>query len=158
MAPAKILLRERLAHALEDLRRDGKRIVLTNGCYDLLHLGHVRLLQQAKTLGDLLIVAVNSDASVRRLNKGPERPLTPEEARAEVLAALECVDFVTIFDEDTPIETILALRPDVHVKGGDYRAEELPEASAAREVGAEIRILPLVQGFSTTELLRRARS
>lgn len=151
----KVISREELALQLDALR-DHQRIVFTNGCYDLLHVGHVRLLQRARTLGDILVVGLNSDASVRRL-KGSSRPIVSEEERAEVLAALECVSWVTIFDEDTPIETLRALRPHVHVKGGDYDPQALPETPLLRALGATIEIFPLVGGASSTRLIARAR-
>jgi len=156
-AAEKIKPREALARTLENARRDGRRVVFTNGCFDLLHVGHVRLLEAARALGDILVVGINSDASVRRLDKGSERPLVGEAQRAEVVGALACVDYVTIFDEDTPIETILALKPQVHVKGGDYDAETIPETPAVRSVGGVVRILPLIPGFSTTRLVERLK-
>ncbi|MCO5298144.1 MAG: D-glycero-beta-D-manno-heptose 1-phosphate adenylyltransferase [Fimbriimonadaceae bacterium] len=136
--------------------RQGKRLVLTNGVFDLLHAGHVRLLEAARAHGDLLIVGINSDASVRRLGKGPHRPIHPQEDRAEVLAALRCVDAVVIFDESNPIALIEALRPEVHVKGGDYRLEELPETPVVQGYGGEVVLLPLLEGRSTTSALRKA--
>lgn len=131
------------------------RVVFTNGCFDILHVGHVDLLQQARALGDFLIVGLNSDASVKRL-KGQARPIHPETARARVVSALGCVDAVLIFEDDTPVATIEALRPHVHVKGGDYRPEDLPEARAVRDGGGEIVIIPLVEGFSTTQVLEKS--
>lgn len=129
----------------------GRQIVFTNGCFDLLHVGHVRYLQSARALGEALLVAVNGDASVRAL-KGPARPINTETDRAEVLAALECVDFVTIFHSDRVTSLVRAIRPPVYVKGGDYSMESLnaEELSALREIGAAIHILPLVPGKSTT--------
>lgn len=153
---SKIFDRDALARYLE-AHRETARVVFTNGCYDLLHVGHVRLLQMARALGDILVVGINSDASVRRL-KGSTRPIVGEAERAEVLAALECVSFVTIFDEDTPVETLRALRPNVHVKGGDYVPENLPEMPALREIGATVEIFPLVEGASSTRLIERART
>lgn len=152
----KVFERNALAHHLAAHRGEA-RVVFTNGCYDLLHVGHVRLLQMARALGDILVVGVNSDASVRRL-KGDTRPIVGEAERAEVLAALACVSYVTIFDEDTPVETIRALRPNVHVKGGDYGPEDLPEMPALREIGATVEIFPLVNGSSSTRLIERART
>lgn len=136
----------------------GKRLVLTNGCFDLLHTGHVRYLEEARRCGDALLVAVNSDASVRQL-KGPSRPVNTELDRAEVLAALRCVDHVTIFTGKRVTEVIRLLRPAVYAKGGDYTPETLdPEEKAALdEVGAEIRILQLVPGRSTTAILEKSR-
>jgi rfaE bifunctional protein nucleotidyltransferase chain/domain len=126
--------------------------VFTNGVFDLMHMGHVRYLQQARGLGDCLVVGVNADDSVRRL-KGPKRPLLPERERAQLLAALSVVDYVTVFEEDTPEELIRVLRPNVHVKGGDYRPDDLPEAAAVREGGGEVRILPFLPGRSSTGLI-----
>ena len=134
----------------------GKKLVLTNGCFDLLHTGHVRYLQQARECGDALLVAVNSDTSVREL-KGPARPLNGELDRAEVLAALRCVDHVTIFTGKRVTEVISKLRPSIYAKGGDYTVETLDpgERAALEEVGAEIRLLQLVPGRSTTSLLEK---
>lgn len=133
-----------------------KRVVFTNGCFDLLHVGHLRTLLAARKEGDVLVVGVNSDASVRRL-KGEQRPLNPERERATLLAAMECVDAVVIFEEDTPLRVIEALKPDVHVKGGDYREEDLPEASVIRSYGGEIVLAKLVPGHSTTELVLKSQ-
>jgi len=143
------------AHA-DALRRAGKaRIVFTNGVFDILHVGHVRYLQAARELGDTLLVGVNSDDSVRRL-KGPSRPLNPEAERAEVIAALACVDSVCLFSEDRPDVLIKAVRPSVHAKGGDYKdADALPETPLVRALGGEVVILPLVPGRSTTRLVER---
>ncbi|MGP3999458.1 D-glycero-beta-D-manno-heptose 1-phosphate adenylyltransferase [Streptomyces sp. 8N706] len=144
------------AHALaESVRARGGTVVATGGCFDLLHAGHVGLLQNARRTGDCLIVCVNSDASVRRL-KGPGRPITPVADRVRVLAGLGCVDAVAVFDEDTPEALLRQLRPDVWVKGGDYRVDALPEAAALREWGGQALVLPYLDGRSTTELARRA--
>ena len=131
-----------------------QRIVFTNGCFDLLHVGHVRYLAAAKQLGDILVVGLNSDASVRQL-KGPDRPINPESDRAEVLAALAVVDHVVIFHEMRVSRLVMILRPDIYVKGGDYSVDSLDrgEVDALRSVGAEIRIVPLVPGRSTTRLI-----
>jgi rfaE bifunctional protein nucleotidyltransferase chain/domain len=131
--------------------------VFTNGCFDVLHRGHVGYLDQARRLGDVLIVAVNSDASVTRL-KGPERPVNPVEDRAAVLAALGCVDHVVVFEEDNPANLIALVRPDVYVKGGDYRPELIPEAPLVRELGGEVLTLDYVPDRSTSELISRIRS
>jgi len=147
----KLVAREDLPALGERHRAAGRTVVFTNGCFDLLHVGHLRYLRAARALGDVLIVGVNTDAGVRRL-KGPERPLVPEEERAELLAGLECVDHVTLFPEPTPEETIRALRPAIHAKGGDYTAEALPEAALVRSLGGRVVILPLVPGRSTTLL------
>ncbi len=149
--------REDLARHLESIRA-GRRFVFTNGCFDILHVGHVTYLEQARELGDGLIVAVNSDASVRRLGKEPGRPINSQRDRCRILAALACVDLVLTFDEDTPRETLLIIRPDIHCKGGDYKPDTLPEADAVRSYGGRIVILPFVSGYSTTALLARAKS
>ena len=147
----------------QHLHARGQRIVFTNGHFDLLHPGHVRLLQTARTLGDVLIVGINTDETAQQ-RKGPGRPILPESARAELLAALACVDYVTIFPHPTAEEAIRILRPDVYVKGGDYAAtpdEEaagktpLPEAAIVRSYGGQVVILPLVPGWSTTAIVRR---
>ena len=135
--------------------RSGKRLVFTNGVFDILHAGHVSYLEKARSLGDLLIVGVNSDDSARNLGKGPERPFNSFEDRAAVLCALRCVDGVVAFGEDTPQQLIEALKPEVHVKGGDYKEEDLPEAKIVRRYGGEVVILPLLHGRSTTNTLRK---
>jgi rfaE bifunctional protein nucleotidyltransferase chain/domain len=150
----KILGPGALRRRLGVLRRAGMRIVLTNGCFDLLHPGHVRYLRAARRLGDVLVVAVNSDASVRRL-KGPPRPLVPQADRCEVLAALETVDYVVVFDEDTPAELIATLLPDVLVKGGDWAAEHIVGADVVRAHGGVVQSLPFARGYSTTALVQR---
>ncbi len=137
--------------------RAGKRLVLTNGVFDILHAGHVRYLEEASRLGDLLIVGINSDASARGLGKGPDRPINPVDDRLAVLSALRCVAGVVVFEEPTPIALIEALRPEVHVKGGDYQADRLPETPLVQSYGGEVVILPLLHGRSTTEILRKAR-
>ena len=143
-----------LAEILIDLRRQGKRIVFTNGCFDLLHPGHIYTLTQAKTLGDVLIVGINSDASVKGL-KGERRPILSETERVVILAALEAVDYVTVFDEDTPLEVIELLQPDILVKGGDWS----PDAVVGREVveknGGRVVVIPYQEGFSTTDIIER---
>jgi len=139
------------------VRAEGGTVVATGGCFDLLHAGHVATLEAARALGDCLVVCLNSDESVRRL-KGPSRPLVPQEDRARVLAALECVDDVVIFDEDTPVEAIRRIRPDVWAKGGDYAGADLPEAALLREWGGQAVVLPYLQGRSTTSLVDLARS
>ncbi len=139
---------------IESYRESGKRLVFTNGCFDILHSGHIAYLRQAKALGDVLIVGVNSDASVRRI-KGGKRPINPQEDRASVVAALEYVDHVVLFDEDTPEQLIRRIKPHIHVKGGDYEDSELPEAQAVKEVGGTIVILPLIQGKSSSSIIER---
>jgi D-glycero-beta-D-manno-heptose 1-phosphate adenylyltransferase len=158
MTKQKILSLSTMSRRAEEMRQAGQRLVLTNGCFDLLHVGHVRYLQQARELGDFLAVAVNGDASVRSL-KGTGRPMNSAEDRAEVLAGLECVDFVTIFPEMRATRVIEALRPAIYAKGGDYTLERLDpeEVAALKNVGAEIRTLPLVPGKSTSSLIERIR-
>jgi D-beta-D-heptose 7-phosphate kinase/D-beta-D-heptose 1-phosphate adenosyltransferase len=146
-----------LAPTLEDYRRRGRRIVLTSGCFDLLHRGHIAYLNAAKSLGDVLILGLNSDASVRRL-KGPERPINTLDDRAQVLAGLSCVDHIVAFDEDTPVDLVAAVRPQIFVKGGDYSADQLPEAAAVEAHGGVLRILPFVQDRSTTSIIERIRA
>lgn len=143
-----------VAAAVDRERFAGKRIVFTNGVFDMLHAGHVHLLQRAKGLGEILVVGINSDASTRRL-KGPTRPINPEADRLALLLALESVDYALIFDDDTATEAIRALRPDIHVKGGDYSPDTLPERAAVEEIGGRIEILPLVEGRSTTGAIQR---
>ena len=139
------------------IREEGGRVVFTNGCFDLLHPGHVSYLRAARSLGDALVVGLNSDASVRKL-KGPSRPVVPEKDRAAVLEALESVDAVVVFGEDTPIRLMRELEPAVYVKGGDYRIEDLPEAEVAAEIGAEVRIIPFEPGYSTSALIEKIKS
>jgi D-beta-D-heptose 7-phosphate kinase/D-beta-D-heptose 1-phosphate adenosyltransferase len=148
--------RSRLAARCELYRRYGKRIVLTGGCFDILHSGHVSYLNQAKSLGDVLIVAINSDDSVRRL-KGQARPINRVEDRLHVLAALSSIDHLIVFDENTPIDLIEAIRPHVFAKGGDYDAAMLPEASTVARLGGELRILPFIDDRSTTNIIERIR-
>lgn len=143
-----------LERRLGALRRQGKRIVFTNGCFDLIHPGHVRYLRAAKRLGDVLVVGVNSDASVRQL-KGPSRPLVPQQDRCEVLAALEMVDYVTVFEEDTPRRLIEQLRPDVLVKGGDWAPDQIVGADVIRARGGTVRSLRFARGYSTSELIEK---
>ena len=176
----RVIARERLQEQLAQERASGARVVFTNGVFDLLHLGHLRYLRQARSLGDLLVVGLNSDASARRL-KGPARPLVPEGERAELLAALNCVDYVTIFGEDTAEATLALLTPDVYVKGADYAAEadrqqdtlldagalrqalasdpalgeRLPEARIVADYGGSLALLAYLPGHSTSELIDR---
>ena len=138
-------------------RMKGDRIVFTNGCFDILHRGHVEYLQEAAALGDRLIIGLNSDSSVRRLGKAADRPLNDEQSRAKVLAALRLVDAVVIFDQDTPLELITAIGPDVLVKGGDWKADQIVGANMVTARGGEVRSLKLVEGFSTTALVEKIR-
>jgi rfaE bifunctional protein nucleotidyltransferase chain/domain len=154
----KIVDLEELSDRCEKLRAAGKKLVATNGCFDLLHLGHVRYLQAARALGDFLAVGLNSDRSVRQL-KGGGRPITTEDDRAEVLAALRCVDLVTIFPEMRATRFLVAARPAIYVKGGDYTSETLNEEErvALKQIGAEIRLIPFEPGYSTSQLLEQIR-
>ena len=155
---SKILSREQLLPVLAMDRTKGKRIVFTNGCFDLMHIGHTRYLQAARALGDVLVVGVNSDTSVRALEKAPDRPIVPEAQRAEVLAALACVDYVGIFNEPDPLELITAIQPDILVKGGDWPLDRIVGRNVVEARGGIVRTIPLVPGLSTTELLQRIRS
>jgi rfaE bifunctional protein nucleotidyltransferase chain/domain len=146
------------AAALADAARaDGRRVVFTNGVFDILHPGHLRYLQHARSLGDLLIIGLNSDASVRR-NKGPERPINSEAERAEILEALACVDAVTVFDEETPAEIIRAIQPDILVKGADWAEDAIVGRDTVEGRGGQVVRIPIEQGYSTTEIIRRIRA
>lgn len=131
-------------------------VVTTNGCFDILHRGHVDLLRRAAEQGDILVVAINTDASIRRL-KGEDRPVNCVADRAFILAGLRSVGYVTMFDEPTPVETLAILNPDIHVKGGDYRPEDMPETAIVEASGGQVRILPFVDGYSTTSILSKSR-
>jgi len=148
----KILSRTELAFLLGVEREKGRRIVFTNGCFDLLHAGHVKYLQQARKLGDLLVLGLNSDASIRRL-KGEKRPLLDEAERAQILAALDCIDYVTIFSEDTPQDLLASVRPDILVKGGDYLAEEVVGKALVESYGGRVALIPFVDGKSTSNII-----
>lgn len=152
----KIVDREALVKRLEQERAQGRRIVLANGCFDILHVGHVRYLAGAKSEGDVLVVALNSDASVRNI-KGPGRPVLSDQARAQLVAALGVVDYVTIFDEPDVTALLQALRPDVHAKGTDYTVETVPERETARRLGVRIAIVGDAKDHSTRDLLARLR-
>jgi rfaE bifunctional protein nucleotidyltransferase chain/domain len=153
---AKIVDAEQLRAVADEMRADGRTLVLTNGCFDLLHVGHVRYLQAARALGDALAVALNGDDSVRAL-KGQGRPLNSEADRAEVIAALAAVDYVVVFPEVRATEVLAKVRPSIYVKGGDYTRESLDadERAVLEEIGAEIRILPFEKGHSTSGLIKR---
>ncbi|MGO9378616.1 MAG: D-glycero-beta-D-manno-heptose 1-phosphate adenylyltransferase [Dissulfurispiraceae bacterium] len=147
-----ILSRENLKEELARLKEQGKQIVFTNGCFDIIHIGHIRYLRAAKALGDVLVIGLNSDVSVGRLKPG--RPVTPEDQRVEVLSALVMVDYVTVFDEDTPYDLINLLKPDVLVKGGDWKKEDIVGA----DLVAEVHSLPFTCGISTTNIIRKIRA
>jgi D-beta-D-heptose 7-phosphate kinase/D-beta-D-heptose 1-phosphate adenosyltransferase len=156
--PKKVLSQEQLVSVIASERAKGRRIVFTNGCFDLMHVGHTRYLQAAKSLGDLLVVGINSDTSVRSLEKGRDRPIVPESQRAEVLAALGCVDFVVLFTEPDPGRLIAAIQPDVLVKGGDWTPDKIVGRDIVEARGGVVHTIPLVPGMSTTALLQRIRS
>jgi rfaE bifunctional protein nucleotidyltransferase chain/domain len=159
MSLEKLKTPEELAAVAREMAAAGRKLVFTNGCFDLLHAGHVRYLRQARKLGDALLVALNGDASVRAL-KGPTRPINEEHDRAEVLSALECVDFVTVFQSERVTDLVNTIHPHVYAKGGDYTVESLDagERAALQAVGAEIKILPLVPGKSTTNIIQKWKS
>ena len=150
----KIKTEEELLGSVRRAKAAGKRIVFTNGCFDLLHVGHVRYLEQAKSLGDILVVAVNSDHSTTRI-KGPSRPINPQQERAEVLAALASIDYVTIFDDPDPYRIISILRPDILVKGGDWTKETTVGRDIVEGNGGEVVVIPSVGGISTTSVIDR---
>ncbi len=156
--PTKILTKEQLVPLLQQARAQKRRIVFTNGCFDLMHVGHTRYLQAAKDLGDLLVVGVNGDESVRSLNKAPDRPIVSESQRAEVVAALGSVDYVILFDEPDPRSLIASLQPDVLVKGGDWAVEQIIGRDIVEARGGVVRTIPLVPGVSTTSIIQRIRS
>lgn len=147
----KILNWNELKGEIEGLKTGGKKVVFTNGCFDIIHVGHVRHLKEAKESGDILVVALNTDQSISRIKHG--RPITPEAQRAEVVASLETVDYVTLFDEDTPYELIKFLRPDVLVKGGDWKKEEI----VGSDIVPDTRSLPYIKGVSTTEIIEKIK-
>ena len=153
---SRVLSREQAVELVAKLRKAGQTVVFTNGVFDLLHPGHVRYLEVARSLGDALILGLNADASVRR-NKGPARPITPERERAEVLAALAAVDAVVIFDEDTPAEIVKALQPDILVKGADWPADQIVGRDTVEARGGRVVLVPVEQGHSTTSLVERVK-
>jgi rfaE bifunctional protein nucleotidyltransferase chain/domain len=153
----KLFDRKSLGRERDRLRREGKRVVFTNGCFDLLHPGHIRYLAKARALGDVLIVAINSDRSVREL-KGKGRPILNEQERAEVLSGLESVDFVTVFDEETPRELIATILPDLLVKGGDWTIDKIVGREEVEAAGGQVLSLPYLEGQSTSEIIRRILS
>ena len=152
----KILERNVLKNKLEELRKEGKKIAFTNGCFDILHAGHIRYLREAKKTADVLVLALNSDSSVRAI-KGEKRPLMSEEERAEILAALEFIDFVTIFQELTPLELINYLKPDILIKGGDWPEEKVIGREEIKKWGGRVAIIPEVEGKSTTNIVEKIK-
>lgn len=151
MAINKIVKRENIKDIISGLKKEGKKIVFTNGCFDLIHVGHIRYLSEAKKLGDILIIGLNADKSVSSIKPG--RPLTPESQRAEVLAALSMVDFVVLFNEDTPYELIKEVRPDVLVKGADWKPEDI----VGNDIVKDVRTIPFVKGISTTDIIKKIK-
>ena len=155
--PGKLKNLEELKVIAAVARRQGKSVVFTNGCFDLLHRGHVHILREARACGDLLITGINSDKSVKKI-KGPARPVLPESDRSELLAALEMVDYVVLFDEPDPYELISAIRPDVLVKGGDWSGATIVGADLVEEAGGRVVVIPYLKGFSTTEIIERIKN
>lgn len=155
--PGKLKNLEELKVIAADARHQGKRVVFTNGCFDLLHRGHVHVLRQARACGDVLITGINSDKSVKQI-KGPARPVLPESDRSELLAAMEMVDYVILFDEPDPYELISAIRPDVLVKGGDWSGATIVGADLVEETGGRVVVVPYIEGFSTTEIIERIKN
>lgn len=149
-----LISRETLKTVCKELKQNGKKVVFTNGCFDILHIGHVTYLEKAARLGDILVIGLNSDASVSAL-KGPSRPVNKEADRAGVLSALKFADYVTVFDEDTPFELVSAIIPDVIVKGGDYTPETIVGADIVTQNGGEVAVIPLVEGKSTTNIIKK---
>ncbi len=154
---SKIVLSSNLKRIIQKLKKTGKVIVFTNGCFDILHAGHVDYLQKAKKLGDVLVIALNTDTSVRKL-KGKNRPIVSEKDRAKVLAALECVDYVTFFDELTPFEIIKNLKPDILVKGADYKHKEIVGRDTVLSYGGKVKTVSLIKGKSTTLLIEKIKN
>ncbi|WP_304332676.1 D-glycero-beta-D-manno-heptose 1-phosphate adenylyltransferase [Brachyspira innocens] len=149
----KLIERSKLDNLLSEYRKENKKIVFTNGCFDILHRGHIEYLQKARELGDLLVLGLNSDNSVKRL-KGNDRPINNETDRAIVLSALECINYISIFDEDTPLELIKIVKPDILVKGGDYKIEDV----VGREFAKETVLIDFVDGYSTTNIIKKINS
>ena len=154
----KLHTKESLKAILNEWNSQSKEVVFTNGCFDILHRGHVEYLCHARDLGDKLILGLNTDASVKRLGKSPERPINSEQTRATILAALECVDAIILFDEDTPLELIDFMQPDILVKGSDYKAEDIVGYDIVKAKGGKIITIQLIDGFSTTKLIEKMKS
>ena len=155
-ATGKIVTNETLGARIAELKKEGRKIVFTNGCFDLLHIGHITYLNEARELGDILVVGINSDSSVHTL-KGEQRPIIPEQERSHLLAALECVDYVILFDEDTPLNLIKDIRPDILVKGADYTKEEVVGHDVVESYGGSVVLFPLVENMSTSSLINRIK-
>ena len=155
---AEIISIEQLKHKIEFLRSKNPalKVVATNGCFDILHIGHIRSLQKSRSLGDVLIVGLNSDASVKKL-KGNDRPINNEKDRAEILAALSCIDFVSIFNEDTAEKFLEMVKPNIYVKGGEYNPDTLPEAKVVKKYMGEIILIPMIPGLSTTKTIEKIK-
>ena len=153
----KIVSLEELARVVADLKKKNKKIVTTNGCFDLLHLGHVRCLKKARSLGEILILGLNSDESVKKI-KGQKRPLNNQEARAECLAELICVDYVSIFNDDSPEEFLKIVQPDIHVKGRDYEEKPIKEKELVESSGGKVVLIDIVEGYSTSDLIEKIRN
>ena len=152
----KLIKREEIRNIVKDLQQQGKTVVTTNGCFDILHVGHVRYLQKTKEFADYSIVLLNSDKSVKSI-KGPTRPINNEQDRAEILCALSCVDFVVLFDEDSPRNLIDEIKADVHTKGADYTIETLPEADVILKNGGRVEFIEFVEGKSTTNTIKKMK-
>lgn len=155
---AEVFSLNQLQYKINFLRSKNKNlvVVVTNGCFDILHVGHIRYLQKAKQLGDILVVGINSDASVKKI-KESNRPINSQNERAETIAALSCVDFVSIFNEETAEELLSLVKPNIYAKGGDYNEANLPEAQLVKNIGGEIVIIPYIPGYSTTETIKKLK-
>ena len=154
MSKEKIKALEELKEIVKELKKQNKIIITTNGVFDILHLGHIKYLQEAKKLGDVLIVAINSDDSVKQI-KGPERPINSEQSRAEVLATLSFVDYIIIFNETDPVKILSEIKPTIHVKGGDYNIDEIIEKDIVEKNNGKIVLIPEIKGYSTTDLINK---
>lgn len=149
-----VVQRKDISKLIESLKEQGKQIVTTNGCFDILHVGHVRYLQATKNFADIMVVCLNSDVSVKKI-KGPDRPINNENDRAEILCALECVDYVVLFDEASPVDLLCEMKPDVYTKGADYTIDTLPEAKPVMENGGRVEFISFVEGKSTTNVIKK---
>ena len=153
----KIVSSEELAKIVSNLKDENKKIATTNGCFDILHLGHLECLRKARSFGDVLIVGLNSDESVRKI-KGPQRPLNSQNARAEMLSELNCVDYISIFEEDSPEQFLKTARPDTHIKGKDYEQKPIKEKELVESLGGKIVLVDLVEGFSTSKIIEKIKN